>query len=245
MSSHFHGKMTPTGQYGGFQYFTTKTGCFKVPLDKCKVTRHGLEHMIEAAISDIEVISGEIQRNSDSPENAEQVNMGKQQSKNRPEPAISEPKESLSSQKKIHSSLVKCDGSYTKRRDATDTTALLKWLLVIQTGILILIAVFSALQYHSIRTILSEQHSTRLSRIMPSVIKSWDLDDPKLAEAIHKVMVRTIRSDEIFNEQYEKALDTIRQYERDLEEVKKPSRENGKYTPRFYPVKPWELPSKK
>lgn len=245
MPKYFSGKIIPTGQYEGFQYFTTDTGCFMVPVNKCKVTRHGLEHTLEAAIADIEIISGDIQGNSDSPETAEQVDMGKLQNKNKPEPALSEPKEPLSSQEKLHSSLVKCDDSYTKRRDATDTMALLKWLLVIQTGILILIAVFSALQYLSIRAILSEQHSTRLSRIMPSVIKVGDLDDPKLAEAIHKVLVRTIRSDEIFNEQYEKALDTIRQYERDLEEFKKPSRENGKYTPRFYPVKPWELPSKK
>lgn len=73
MPKYFSGKIIPTGQYEGFQYFTTDTGCFMVPLNKCKVTRHGLEHTLEAAIADIEIISGEIQGNLDVPECAEPI----------------------------------------------------------------------------------------------------------------------------------------------------------------------------
>lgn len=73
MPKYFSGKIIPTGQYEGFQYFTTDTGCFMVPLNKCKVTRHGLEHTLEAAVADIEIISGDIQGNLDLPESAEPI----------------------------------------------------------------------------------------------------------------------------------------------------------------------------
>ncbi len=63
MAKYFCDKITLTGQYGGYQYFTTRTGCFKVPLDKCRVTLHKLDHILEAAIADIEVVEGELSGN--------------------------------------------------------------------------------------------------------------------------------------------------------------------------------------
>lgn len=73
MAKYFYGKITPTGQHDGNQYFTTRTGCFSVPVDKCRVTRQGLEHRLEASVDDIEVISGNIEGNIEDPEGAEHV----------------------------------------------------------------------------------------------------------------------------------------------------------------------------
>ena len=84
MAKYFYGKITPTGQHGGKQYFTTGTGCFSVPIDKCRVTRQGLEHRLEAAVDDIEVISGKIEWNIEDPEGAEHVWMDESQNQHKP-----------------------------------------------------------------------------------------------------------------------------------------------------------------
>lgn len=75
MAKYFCDKITLTGQYGGYQYFTTRTGCFKVPLDKYRVTLRNLDHILEAAIADIEVVEGELSGNIEDRGDTENVRM--------------------------------------------------------------------------------------------------------------------------------------------------------------------------